>query len=182
MSHETGPAIDTYIRDLFLPRDDVLEAALRNAQAAGLRSIQVPPELGRLLGILVQATGARRVLEIGTLGGYSAIHLARALPPDGRLISPSVLTHPFKPMKNVRESQLIQERIDELIVKIVRREGYSDRDDAALIAGFHERLGDQIKIRIVHVDSIPRTNNAKFRWVISQIPPSFAGTAAERVG
>jgi predicted O-methyltransferase YrrM len=47
----------------------------------------VPPELGRLLGILVQATGARRVLEIGTLGGYSAIHLARALPADGRLIS-----------------------------------------------------------------------------------------------
>jgi len=87
MSHETGSAIDTYIHDLFLPRDDVLEAALRNAQAAGLRSIQVPPELGRLLGILVQAIGARRVLEIGTLGGYSAIHLARALPADGRLIS-----------------------------------------------------------------------------------------------
>jgi caffeoyl-CoA O-methyltransferase len=79
--------IDTYIHDLFLPRDDALEAALRNAQAAGLRSIQVPPELGHLLGILVQATGARRVLEIGTLGGYSAIHLARALPADGRLIS-----------------------------------------------------------------------------------------------
>jgi len=87
MSHETGSAIDTYIHALFLPRDDVLEAALRNAQAAGLRSIQVPPELGRLLGILAQATGARRVLEIGTLGGYSAIHLARALPADGRLIS-----------------------------------------------------------------------------------------------
>jgi len=47
----------------------------------------VPPELGRLLGILVQATDARRVLEIGTLGGYSAIHLAHALPADGRLIS-----------------------------------------------------------------------------------------------
>jgi len=87
MSNETGSAIDAYIHNLFLPRDDVLEAALRNAQAAGLRSIQVPPELGRLLGILAQATGARRVLEIGTLGGYSAIHLARALPPDGRLIS-----------------------------------------------------------------------------------------------
>lgn len=102
--------------------------------------------------------------------------------PDGRLISPSVLTHPFKPMKNVRESQLIQERIDELIVKIVRREEYSDRDDEALIAGFQERLGDQIKIRIVHVDSIPRTDNAKFRWVISKIPPSFAATAADRRG
>jgi predicted O-methyltransferase YrrM len=77
----------SYIRDLFLPPDPQLEAALQRAAAAGLRSIQVPPELGRLLGILVQATGTRRVLEIGTLGGYSAIHLARALPPDGRLIS-----------------------------------------------------------------------------------------------
>jgi predicted O-methyltransferase YrrM len=79
--------VASYIRDLFLPPDPQLEAALARAAAAGLRSIQVPPELGRLLTILVQATGARRVLEIGTLGGYSAIHLARALPPDGRLIS-----------------------------------------------------------------------------------------------
>jgi caffeoyl-CoA O-methyltransferase len=80
-------SVASYIRDLFLPPDPQLEAALQRATAAGLRSIQVPPELGRLLGILVQATGARRVLEIGTLGGYSAIHLARALPTDGRLIS-----------------------------------------------------------------------------------------------
>ena len=79
--------VGSYIRDLFLPPDPQLEAALQRAAAAGLRSIQVPPELGRLLGILVQATGARRVLEIGTLGGYSAIWLARALPPDGRLIT-----------------------------------------------------------------------------------------------
>ena len=76
-----------YIRDLFLPHDDVLDAALRRAQAAGLRSIQVSPEIGRLLGILARAAGARRILEIGALGGYSAIHLARALPDDGRLIS-----------------------------------------------------------------------------------------------
>lgn len=76
-----------YIRDLFLPPDPQLEAALKRAAAAGLRSIQIPPELGRLLTILVQAIGARRVLEIGTLGGYSAIHLARGLPADARLIS-----------------------------------------------------------------------------------------------
>src|SRR5690349_15963465 len=82
-----SPTAAAYIRDLFLAPDPQLEAALQRAAAAGLRSIQVPPELGRLLSILVQAAGARRVLEIGTLGGYSAIHLARALPPDGRLIS-----------------------------------------------------------------------------------------------
>jgi caffeoyl-CoA O-methyltransferase len=76
-----------YIRDLFLPHDEVLEAALQRARDAGLRSIQVPPEGGRLLGILARAVGAKRILEIGTLGGYSAIHLARALPEDGQLIT-----------------------------------------------------------------------------------------------
>lgn len=84
-THST--TVESYIRDLFLPPDPQLEAALQRAAAAGLRSIQVSPEIGRLLGILVQAVGGRRVLEIGTLGGYSAIHLARALPTDGHLIS-----------------------------------------------------------------------------------------------
>jgi predicted O-methyltransferase YrrM len=87
MSNESSQRTSAYIRDLFLPHDDVLEAALRRAREAGLRSIQVPAELGRLLGILARAVGARRILEIGTLGGYSAIHLARALPEDGRLIT-----------------------------------------------------------------------------------------------
>ena len=87
MPDESHQTITAYIRDVFLPHDDVLDAALQRAQAAGLRSIQVPPEVGRLLGILARAVGARRILEIGTLGGYSAIHLARALPEDGRLIT-----------------------------------------------------------------------------------------------
>ena len=87
MPDESSQRITAYIRDLFLPQDDVLDAALRRAREAGLRSIQVPPEVGRLLGILARAIGARRILEIGTLGGYSAIQLARALPEDGRLIT-----------------------------------------------------------------------------------------------
>ena len=87
MTNTSSQNTSAYIRDLFLPHDDVLEAALRRAREAGLRTIQVPAELGRLLGILARAVGARRILEIGTLGGYSAIHLARALPEDGRLIT-----------------------------------------------------------------------------------------------
>ncbi len=94
--------------------------------------------------------------------------------PDGRLVSPSVLTHPFKPMHNIAESQIVQERTDELIVKVVRRPGYSHHDEQALLAGFNERLGDQVQVRVVYVDAIPRTDNAKFRWVISKIPPTFA--------
>lgn len=79
--------IDAYIRDLFVPADPVLDAALHDMKAGGLPTIQVPPELGRLLAILVRTSGAQRILEIGTLGGYSAIWMARALPPDGHLLS-----------------------------------------------------------------------------------------------
>ncbi len=78
---------DTYIRDLFVREDELLSGFAREAEAAGLPRIQVPPELGRFLSMLVRITGARRVLEIGTLGGYSATWMARALPPEGRIIT-----------------------------------------------------------------------------------------------
>jgi len=80
-------AVDSYIADLFLAPDPVLEAALASCAAAGLPAISVSPTQGKLLHLLARAQGARRILEIGTLGGYSTIWLARALPPDGRLIS-----------------------------------------------------------------------------------------------
>ena len=87
MTENTGERIEGYIKELFLPGDEALDAALESMREAGLPSIQVPEALGRLLGILTRAVGARRVLEIGTLGGYSAIWMARALPAEGRLIS-----------------------------------------------------------------------------------------------
>ncbi|MFI8093180.1 O-methyltransferase [Streptomyces sp. NPDC086080] len=67
--------------------DDALAAALRDSDAAGLPPIAVSALAGKLLQLLAQAQGARRILEIGTLGGYSTIWLGRALPPDGRLVS-----------------------------------------------------------------------------------------------
>ena len=79
--------IDGYIGGLFNPSDEVLQAALRDSRRGGLPEINVSPNQGRLLQLLVEITGARRILEIGTLGGYSAIHLARGLPEDGELIS-----------------------------------------------------------------------------------------------
>jgi caffeoyl-CoA O-methyltransferase len=79
--------IDGYIEDLFGTSDEVLEATLRDSRRGGLPDINVSPNQGRLLQLLVEIAGARRILEIGTLGGYSAIHLARGLPEDGRLIS-----------------------------------------------------------------------------------------------
>jgi predicted O-methyltransferase YrrM len=79
--------IDAYIGELFTPADPVLTANLADSSAGGLPAIQVSPNQGRLLYLLAKLSGARRVLEIGTLGGYSTTWLARALPPDGVLIS-----------------------------------------------------------------------------------------------
>ena len=80
-------AVDRYIADLFIGSDPALDAALRDSNAAGLPAINVSPNQGKLLMLMAKSLGARRILEIGTLGGYSTIWLARALHPDGRLIT-----------------------------------------------------------------------------------------------
>jgi predicted O-methyltransferase YrrM len=80
-------AVDQYLAALFLPTDAALVAALEASHTAGLPAISVTPLQGQLLMLLALACRARKILEIGTLGGYSTIWLARALPPDGRLIT-----------------------------------------------------------------------------------------------
>jgi predicted O-methyltransferase YrrM len=79
--------LDRYIDGLFAPEDPVLTAALSDARAAGLPDIQVSAGQGKFLYLLAKLVGARRILEVGTLGGYSAIWLARALPDDGRMVT-----------------------------------------------------------------------------------------------
>lgn len=80
-------AVAAYIAGLFAPEDEVLRTLREDAERAGLPPISVPPETGRFLQVLLRAVGARRVLEIGTLGGYSAIWMARAMGPEGRVLS-----------------------------------------------------------------------------------------------
>jgi predicted O-methyltransferase YrrM len=84
---------DRYISQLFAVEDEALRSARAVMQAEGLRPINVSPSGGQLLHLLALTIGARRVLEIGTLGGYSAIWLARALPADGRLITLEIDAH-----------------------------------------------------------------------------------------
>jgi caffeoyl-CoA O-methyltransferase len=79
--------IDAYIEELFAPPDPALEGALRRSRAVGLPEIQISPTEGKLLRLLAEIAGVRRILEIGTLGGYSTIHLAGALPEEGLLVS-----------------------------------------------------------------------------------------------
>ncbi|MFE3200466.1 O-methyltransferase [Embleya sp. NPDC059237] len=87
MSQQQWSAVDGYFTDLLGPDDEVLRAAQRESDAAGLPPIAVTAHQGRFLHLLARIRGARRILEIGTLGGYSTIHLARALPEDGRLVT-----------------------------------------------------------------------------------------------
>jgi predicted O-methyltransferase YrrM len=87
MSQDQWTAVDRYITDLLVGSDLALEAALRRSDEAGLPQIHVAPNQGKLLQLLAQSLKARRILEIGTLGGYSTIWLARALPSDGRLVT-----------------------------------------------------------------------------------------------
>jgi predicted O-methyltransferase YrrM len=87
MTQEPWVAVDRYIADLLVPADPALDAALEASTAAGLPAINVAPNQGKLLHLLARGIEARAILEIGTLGGYSTIWLARALPEGGRLIT-----------------------------------------------------------------------------------------------
>jgi predicted O-methyltransferase YrrM len=87
MNHEQWTAVDQYITDLLIPADPALEGALAASVAADLPAISVSPAQGKLLMLLAQLQGAQNILEMGTLGGYSTIWLARALPEGGRLVT-----------------------------------------------------------------------------------------------
>src|SRR5918998_4301395 len=121
--------IDAYIERLFAPRDEALEAALEESRRAGLPEIQISPNEGVLLALLTQMADARRILEIGTLGGYSAIHLARALPEDGALISLEIdERHAEVARNNVKRAGLegkVEIRVGDakvLLARVVERE------------------------------------------------------------
>lgn len=87
MNQDQWTAVDRYFGETLAPTDAALEAALQASAAAGLPAISVSPPQGKLLHLLARIHGARRILEIGTLGGYSTIWLARALPAGGRLVT-----------------------------------------------------------------------------------------------
>ena len=87
MSETRWREVDRYLTDLLTPDDPALEAARRDSVAAGLPRIEVTANQGKLLQLLAQVQKARTILELGTLGGYSTIWLARGLPADGRLVT-----------------------------------------------------------------------------------------------
>jgi predicted O-methyltransferase YrrM len=109
MNEEVWTAVDEYLAERLIPADPVLTAAHEANVAAELPAIDVSPTQGKLLHLLARLQGAKRILEIGTLGGYSTIWLARALPEDGRLVTLELEEkHAAVAKKNVERAGLSQ--------------------------------------------------------------------------
>ena len=93
MNQTQWTAVDDYLEHQLIPQDAVLDAILKHSDAAGLPSINVAPNQGKMLMLMAQSIQAQRILEVGTLGGYSTVWLARALPKQGRLITLEIDPH-----------------------------------------------------------------------------------------
>ncbi|KTE31817.1 MULTISPECIES: O-methyltransferase [unclassified Sphingopyxis] len=109
---ERWQAVDDYIAGHLLGADDALAAALANNEAQGLPPIDVSPAQGKMLFLLAQMAGARRILEVGTLGGYSTIWLARALPADGRLVTLELEPHHAAVARENLERAGVSDKVD----------------------------------------------------------------------
>ncbi len=112
MTQETWTSVDDYITSAVVGDDPILEGALERSAAAGLPAISVSPPQGKLLFLLARAMRARRILELGTLGGYSTIWLARALPRGGRVVTLELEpTHAAVARDNLKRATLAR-RVD----------------------------------------------------------------------
>ncbi|HTK31986.1 MAG TPA: O-methyltransferase [Candidatus Saccharimonadaceae bacterium] len=158
MSDERWADVDRYFEAAWLPVDASLDAALADAAAAGLPAIQVSPNQGQFLHVLTRARGARRVLEIGTLAGYSTIWMARALPADGRLVTLEI---------DPRHAAIARRNLE--------RAGVLDRVDLRvgraldLLPALAAEGGDPFDLTFIDAD---KSNNADyFRWALRLSKP-----------
>jgi predicted O-methyltransferase YrrM len=153
MSQKLWTEVDQYLDDTLVQQDAALADALASSDAAGLPSISVAPSHGKFLHLLARIQGARRILEIGTLGGYSTIWLARALPPDGRLIT---LEHDPK-HADVASTNLARAGVaDKVDIRIGRA-----LDTLPQIAA--ER---QAPFDLIFIDADKPSNPDYFRWAL----------------
>jgi predicted O-methyltransferase YrrM len=134
MAYESWVLVDEYLAGRLVPPDEVLEAAVKVGIDAGMPQIQVSPTQGKFLYLLARMLGAGRILEIGTLAGYSTIWLGRALPPDGRLVSLEVNpTHAEVARANLRRAGLdgiVQVRVGQALdsLAVLAQEGVGPFD------------------------------------------------------
>jgi len=149
-------AIDGYFEDCLVSRDEALEAALTASAKAGLPQINVAPNQGKLLMLLARAIGARRILEIGTLGGYSTIWLGRGLPPDGKLI-----TLEAKPQHaEVARGNIARAGLDAIVeVRVGRAQGMLPS------------LADEAPFDLIFIDADKFGTPGYFQWAVKLSRP-----------
>ena len=145
--------VDRYLDDTLLPRDPILESALSESVAADLPAIAVTPTQGKLLQMLAQMIGARSILEIGTLGGYSTIWLARALPNGGRVVTLEVDARHAE----VARQNFVRAKLDKMIE--IRVGPALD----TLPGLFAEQQG---VFDLVFIDADKENNPAYFEWAV----------------
>lgn len=115
MDQQTWTAVDTYIENAICADDEALAAAVDTSTASGLPAISVTAPQGKLLHLLARAIGARQILEIGTLGGYSTIWLARAVPADGRVVTLELSEHHAQVARANLEAAGVADRVEVLV-------------------------------------------------------------------
>lgn len=158
MSSELWTAVDGYISDLLVGQDPMLEAALEASHAAGLPPINVAPNQGKLLHLLARALGAHNILEVGTLGGYSTIWLARALDEGGRLVTLELES---------RHADVAQANFDRagLADRVILRRGPAVDSLAELVS---EGAGP---FDLVFIDADKPSNPEYFEWALRLTRP-----------
>lgn len=162
MEQQTWSAVDDYIGQVVGTSDEVLDAALAESARAGLPAISVSPPQGKLLHLLARAIGARRILEVGTLGGYSAIWLAWALPADGRLVTLELSEHHAEVARANLEHAGLADRVDVLVGRAVDAlAGMQDDFDLVFIDADKPSNADYVSaaLRLTHPGSVIVVDN-----------------------
>ncbi|RBA00426.1 methyltransferase [Klebsiella oxytoca] len=149
-------AVDNYLVEALIPNDPLLNQVLENNQRAGLPAIDVAANQGQFLALLVRMTGARRILEIGTLGGYSTIWMARELPADGELVTLEADAHHVA----VARENLRMAGVDKLV---------EVREGPALAT--LEKLGDHPPFDLIFIDADKPNNPNYLRWALRYSRP-----------
>lgn len=151
MNQPRWTQVDQYLVEQLVPQDAALLAALENNQAAGLPAIDVAPNQGKLLNLLAKMVGAKRILEIGTLGGYSTLWLARALPDDGKVITLEYEAHHA-----------------EIAAQNIRRAGLESKVSIRVGAALDTlpTLADAAPFDMIFIDADKRNNPAYLEWAI----------------
>jgi predicted O-methyltransferase YrrM len=148
--------VDNYLIENLIPKDDILEQVLVNNQRAGLPAFDVAANQGQLLALFVRMTGAKRILEIGTLGGYSTIWMARELPTDGELLTLEADAHHASIARQNLQLAGVTER-----VKLIEGPALNSL----------EQLGEHPPFDLIFIDADKPSNPDYLRWALRYSRP-----------